>query len=278
MVDSFADQVDQDVALRFGGIQRLYGLDLSDYYRRAHVVVVGIGGVGSWAAEALARSGIGEITLIDLDDICISNINRQIHATDSTIGQMKIEVMASRIHAINPHCVVHAQASFLQAENLADLIATDVNYVIDAIDNVRDKAALIAWCKRRKMPLITIGGAGGQIDPTQIRVADLTKTSQDPLAAKLRSVLKRHYGFSKTEKFGIDCVYSTEQLRYPQPDGSISHRKPDNQGPTRLDCSAGFGASTCVTASFGFIAVAHLLKKMEAKFVRAQASLTSSTR
>lgn len=267
-VNTSVPSAEEDAALRFGGIQRLYGKAISDFYRQAHVVVVGIGGVGSWVAEALARTGIGEITLIDLDDICISNINRQIHATDETIGQMKTEVMAARIKSINPYCNVNAKAAFLQASNLAELISDDVNYVVDAIDNVRDKAALIAWCKRRKIPLITIGGAGGQIDPTQIRVADLTKTSQDPLAAKLRSVLKRHHGFSKTDKFGIDCVYSTEQLRYPQPDGTACHRKPETDGPTRLDCAGGFGASTCVTATFGFVAVAHLLKKMEARFLR----------
>lgn len=267
--------VNADVALRFGGIQRLYGQSISEYYRQAHLVVVGIGGVGSWVAEALARTGIGEITLIDLDDICVSNINRQVHATNETVGHMKIDVMASRIKAINPNCQVHGQAAFVQASNLAELIPDDSDYVVDAIDNVRDKAALIAWCKRRKIPLITIGGAGGQIDPTQIRVADLTRTSQDPLAAKLRSVLKRHHGFSKTDKFGVDCVYSTEQLRYPQPDGSSCHRKPENQGPTRLDCAGGFGASTCVTATFGFVAVAHLLKKMEARFLRQHAPRSS---
>lgn len=259
-----------DTALRFGGIQRLYGLELSDYYRQAHILVIGIGGVGSWVAEALARTGVGEMTLIDLDDICISNINRQIHATHDTIGQMKIDVMADRVKSINPSCQVHTQAAFLQADNLAELIPDNLDYVVDAIDNVRDKAALIAWCKRRKIPVITVGGAGGQIDPTQIRVADLTRTSQDPLAAKLRSVLKRHHGFSKTDKFGVDCVYSTEQLRYPQPDGTTSHQKPAGNGPVRLDCSAGFGASTCVTATFGFVAVAHLLKKMEARFLRLQ--------
>ncbi|MCD8514202.1 MAG: tRNA cyclic N6-threonylcarbamoyladenosine(37) synthase TcdA [Nitrincola sp.] len=261
---------DEDAALRFGGIQRLYGQSISDFYRQSHVMVVGIGGVGSWVAEALARTGIGEISLVDLDDICISNVNRQVHATSDTIGMMKVEVMAKRLQSINPYCQVHAHAAFIQASNLEALITPDIHYVVDAIDNVRDKAALIAWCKRRKIPIVTVGGAGGQIDPTQIRVADLTKTSQDPLASKLRSVLKRHYGFSKTEKFGVDCVYSTEQLRYPQPDGSTCHRKPESDGPTRLDCAGGFGASTCVTATFGFVAVAHLLKKMEARFIRLQ--------
>lgn len=258
----------QDASHRFGGIQRLYGQSVAEYYRQCHVIVVGIGGVGSWVAEALARTGIGAITLIDLDDICVSNINRQVHATQETVGMMKVEVMAQRILSINPYCRVHPQAAFIQASNLEALIPQDVDYVVDAIDNVRDKAALIAWCKRRKIPIITVGAAGGQIDPTQIRVADLSKTSQDPLAAKLRSVLKRHHGFSKTEKFAVDCVYSTEQLRYPQPDGTACHRKPASEGPTRLDCASGFGASSCVTATFAFVAVAHLLKKIQARFER----------
>lgn len=272
----FSEQADQDYQLRFAGTRRLYGDALTAYFRQAHVVVVGIGGVGSWVAEALARSAIGEITLIDLDDICISNVNRQIHATDQTIGQMKVEVMADRIRAINPYCQVHQRAAFIQASNLAELIPDHVDYVVDAIDNVRDKAALIAWCKRRKIPIITLGGAGGQIDPTQISIADLTRTSQDPLAAKLRSVLRRHHGFSKTDKFGIDCVYSTEQLRYPQADGSVCHRKPETDGPSRLDCAGGFGAATCVTATFGFVAVSRVLKKMEARYLRQQEQAQST--
>ncbi|WP_417582819.1 tRNA cyclic N6-threonylcarbamoyladenosine(37) synthase TcdA [Nitrincola sp.] len=273
-IESNADSAsaDADYQLRFGGTRRLYGESLTEYFRQARVIVVGIGGVGSWVAEALARTAIGQITLIDLDDICISNINRQVHATSSSIGQMKVDVMAARLRDINPYCQVETQAAFIQAANIAELIPDDADYVVDAIDNVRDKAALIAWCKRRKIPLITIGGAGGQTDPTQVAVADLTRTSQDPLAAKLRSVLKRHHGFSKTDKFGIDCVYSTEQLRYPQADGSVCYRKPEAGGPTRLDCAGGFGAATCVTATFGFVAVARLLKKMEARFVRQQAA------
>lgn len=257
-----------DFNLRFGGTQRLYGERLTEHFTRSHVVVVGIGGVGSWVAEALARTAIGKITLIDLDDVCTSNTNRQIHAMQSTVGQPKTTLMAARIRDINPDCQVIEIAAFLSKENVADLIAPDADYVVDAIDNVRDKAVMIAHCRRRKMPIITIGGAGGQIDPTQIRVDDLTKTSQDPLAAKLRSVLRRHYGFSKTDKFGVDCVFSTEQLRYPQPDGQVCHQKPKQGQSVKLDCQGGFGAATCVTATFAFFAVARLLKKMEARFQR----------
>jgi len=251
---------------RFGGIQRLYGLDGAELFRQSHVCVVGIGGVGSWAAEALARSAIGRITLIDLDDICITNTNRQIHALDSTIGEPKTEVMAARIGHINPECQVEIVDDFVTLENIPQLIGKQFNYVIDCIDSVKEKAALIAHCKRNKIPVITVGGAGGQTDPTQINIADLSKTSHDPLAAKTRSFLRRYYNFSKSgRRFAVDCVYSTEQLVYPQPDGSVCQLKSVADGNTRLDCSGGFGASTFVTATFGFVAVSRALQKMQEK-------------
>lgn len=257
-------------ALRFGGVARLYGQAFTQHLLNAHLVVIGLGGVGSWVAEALVRTAVGEITLIDLDDICISNTNRQIQAMQSTIGQSKAEVLAARLRDIHPDCKVHIRQAFVHPDNLQELIPQQADYVIDAIDTVRDKAALIAWCRRRKLPILTIGGAGGQIDPTRIRIDDLSRTQQDPLAAKLRSVLKRHHGFSKTEKFGVDCVYSTEQLRYPQADGRVCMQKPQGQGSIRLDCSGGFGASTSVTGSFAFFAVAQVLKKMQARWQRQQ--------
>lgn len=254
---------------RFGGTARLYGLEAVDVYRHAHVAVIGIGGVGSWAAEALARSAIGEITLIDLDDVCVTNTNRQIHALDSTIGQSKVAVMAERLREINPECLVHEVEEFITRDNIPDLIHEDLDYVIDAIDSVSEKAALIAHCKRHKIPIITAGGAGGQVDPTQIRIADLSRTEHDPLAAKLRGLLRRHYRFSKSGKrFSVDCVYSTEQLRYPQPDGSVCQNKVLPEGQTRLDCAGGFGASTCVTATFGFVAVSRVLQKLYERHLR----------
>jgi len=253
-------------AQRFGGIARLYGVAALERFRGAHVAVVGIGGVGSWAAEALARSGVGRITLIDLDDLCITNTNRQIHALQETIGQSKVAVMAERLRAINPELLCEPLEAFVCEDNLADLLLQGYDYVIDAIDSVRAKAAMIACCRRHKVPIITIGGAGGQIDPTQIAVADLSRTTQDPLAAKLRSHLRRFHGFSKNAKrrFEVPCVYSTEQLRYPQADGSLCGAKSgtEGEGSMRLDCNSGFGASTCVTASFGFVAVARVLAKL----------------
>nr|CBX79563.1 Uncharacterized protein ygdL [Erwinia amylovora ATCC BAA-2158] len=255
---------------RFGGIARLYGQPALQLFADAHICVVGIGGVGSWAAEALARSGIGAITLIDMDDICISNTNRQIHALKSHVGQAKTEVMAARIRDINPECRVTCVDDFITAENTAELLDQGFSYVIDAIDSVRPKAALLAWCRRHKIPLVTTGGAGGQIDPTQIQVADLAKTIQDPLAAKLRERLKSDFKIVKNSKgrLGIDCVFSTEALMYPQPDGSVCSSRSSAEGPKRMDCASGFGAVTMVTATFGFVAVSHALKKMMAKAAR----------
>jgi tRNA threonylcarbamoyladenosine dehydratase len=262
-----------DYELRFAGIGRLYGIAALETFRAAHVCVVGIGGVGSWAAEALARSGIGRITLIDLDDVCVSNINRQLHALTDTVGQDKVAVMAQRIAAINPDCVVHQIADFVTTDNLRELISSDMDYVIDAIDAIKAKVALIAHCKRNKIKLICTGGAGGQTDPTQIQIADLTQTINDPLLAKVRNSLRRDFNYSRNPKrrFGVDCVFSTEQLVYPQPDGSVCQQKTpqltDNGevSSMRLDCSGGFGAVTVVTASFGFAAVSKVLKKLAQK-------------
>jgi len=265
-----------DFDLRFGGVRRLYGAEAVDIYRQAHVCVVGIGGVGSWVVEALARTAIGKLTLIDLDDICITNTNRQIHALEGNIGASKVEVMAERARQINPDIEVIEVEDFITRDNIPELFSADFDYVVDAIDSLKEKAALINHCKRNKIPLITIGGAGGQIDPTRIEVGDLSRTTQDPLAAAVRSFLRRHYGFSKSKKkWGVDCVFSTEQLVYPQPDGSVCQQKSVEDGNTRLDCSGGFGASTCVTASFGFVAVARLLKKLEERAIRRAASAES---
>ncbi|WP_018981656.1 tRNA cyclic N6-threonylcarbamoyladenosine(37) synthase TcdA [Salinimonas chungwhensis] len=249
---------------RFGGIQRLYGEASAKRLAQSHVAVIGIGGVGSWSAEALARSGIGEITLIDLDDVCVTNINRQIHALDETVGQPKVEIMAQRICSINPAVRVHAVEDFVTPDNVRGYIHDGFTAVIEATDSIQAKAAILYSCKRQKIPVVTVGGAGGQIDPTQITCADLARTIQDPLAAKLRSVLRRDYGFSKNTKrrFGIECVFSTEQLRYPQPDGSVCFNKSVMENGTRLDCSGGFGAATTVTATFGMVAASRIINKI----------------
>ena len=258
----------QDIKdIRFGGIKRLYGNQQTEILFGSHVCIIGIGGVGSWIAEGLARTGVGQITLIDMDDICATNINRQIHALGDTVGELKIEAMEKRIKAINPECIVNLIDDFIAPNNMDQYINASFDYVVDAIDSVKAKSALIAYCKRNKIPIISTGGAGGQTDPTQITVADIAKTIQDPLMSKVRSTLRRDHNFSKNpkRKFGVECVYSTEQLVYPTSDGQVCQQKPDNDGPMRLDCSGGFGAVTMVTASFGFVAAARVVKKIIAK-------------
>lgn len=247
---------------RFGGIARLYGKKEAEILRHAHICVIGIGGVGSWAVEALARSGIGKITLIDHDDIATSNINRQIHSSTDTLQQSKVITMAERVKQINPQCQCQAIDDFITSSNCQKYLSQEYNYVIDAIDSIKFKTAIIYYCKRNKIPIITTGGAGGLIDPTAITIADLSKTWNDPLAAKVRSQLRHEYGYTKNPKrtFGIQCVYSTEQPRYPKEDGSVCHAKPGIKNVT-LDCSLGFGSSSCVTASFGFVAAARAIQK-----------------
>lgn len=253
-----------DYQLRFGGIARLYGETGLKILQESHFCVIGIGGVGSWVAEALARNGVGAITLIDLDDICTTNINRQIHALTHTVGMSKVEVMAERIKAINPDCEVNEIEDFVTQENLPSLIDTRFNYVIDAIDSVKIKTSLIAHCKRHKLAMITVGGAGGQTDPSKIAICDLSQTYQDPLLAKVRNQLRREYNFSRNvkRKFSIDAVFSSEQLIYPDNEGNVCHAKQAQEGAMRLDCSGGFGATTHVTASFAFFAVSHAIKKL----------------
>ncbi|MEZ9196817.1 tRNA cyclic N6-threonylcarbamoyladenosine(37) synthase TcdA [Shewanella sp. 10N.286.54.B9] len=257
---------------RFAGIGRLYGQQALHCFAQSHVVVVGIGGVGTWVAESLARSGVGQITLIDLDDICVTNTNRQAHALKETIGESKVEVMAQRLKQINPECMVNEVEDFITVDNLAEYFqgkkaGGDLDYVIDCIDAVKPKTALIAWCKRQKLPIITVGGAGGQSDPTQVQVTDLAKTYQDPLLAKVRNLLRREYNFSKNvaRRFGIEAVFSTEQLVYPQADGSVCNTKATADGNMRMDCASGFGAVTVVTGTFGFVAVSRVLSKLAAK-------------
>lgn len=256
---------------RFSGIARLYGEYALTRFAQAHICVIGIGGVGSWVAESLARSGIGNITLIDMDDICVTNTNRQIHALKSTIGQAKTDVMAQRIKQINPECQVHCIDDFINQDNVSNYLGNKENqqyhFIIDAIDSVYDKAAILAHCRRNKLKVITIGGAGGQKNPTKIQIADLARTVQDPLVAKLRERLKNQYKLSKDSKgkYGITCVYSSEQLTYPSNNGKVCFTKNQAEGPKKMDCSSGFGAVTNVTATFGFVAVSYVLDKLSQK-------------
>lgn len=247
---------------RFAGIARLYGVEQASVIKSLHICVVGIGGVGSWAVEALARTGVGKITLIDHDDISESNINRQLHSLTSSVNQSKVEVMAERIKQINPECTVHAIDDFISETTLVKYMDVGFDYVIDAIDSIRFKAAMIYYCKRNKIPVITTGGAGGLTDPTQIVVKDLSKTVNDPLASKVRRTLRREHNFTRnlTRSFGVDCVFSAQPQMYPNADGSVSKDKPGVKGAS-LDCSMGLGASSFVTSVFGFIAVSRVIEK-----------------
>ncbi|MBF7141720.1 MULTISPECIES: tRNA cyclic N6-threonylcarbamoyladenosine(37) synthase TcdA [Pseudomonas] len=257
---------------RFGGVARLYGVAGLARLQGAHVAVVGVGGVGSWAAEALARSGVGEISLFDLDDTCVSNTNRQSHALASTIGQPKVEVLAQRLRDINPACKVHAIVDFVTQETLADYLTDQLDYVLECIDSVIAKAAVIAWCKRRKLPIVTTGGAGGQVDPTKIDIVDLNRTWNDPLASRVRSLLRKDYGFSRntSRNYGVPCVYSTEQLRYPAADGTVCATKAFVGEGVKLDCASGFGAVMMVTATFGMVAASRVVDKLVAGVGRPQ--------
>ncbi len=251
-----------DQERRFGGIARLYGEASLGLFSRASVCVVGVGGVGSWAAEALARSGIGNITLIDLDHVAESNMNRQIQALEQTLGQAKVVALAERIGEINPACRVEPVEAFIDDTNLSDLLPGRHDYVLDCIDAYRTKGALIAHCRRGRQRLVTVGGAGGQVDPLQIRLADLSRAVHDPLLAKTRKLLRREYGFPRNPKrrFDVPCVFSMEQQRYPSGDGSVCRQKPDVslQG---LNCG-GYGAVMTVTATFGLVAVSHVLQRL----------------
>lgn len=255
-----------DYQQRFGGIGRVYGRAALERISELHICVIGIGGVGSWSAEALARSGVGQITLIDHDDLCITNINRQIHALDSVIGRSKVEVMAERIQQINPACQVNRIDDFITSSTLRKYLEGGYDYVIDAIDSIRFKADIIYYCKRNKIPIITTGGAGGQTDPTQIQIADLTRTFNDPLAAKVRNRLRSEYKWTQNPKrrFGVECVFSTEQPRYPRADGCVGLEKPGVPGLT-LDCELGYGSVAMVTATFGFAAAARAINKIMEK-------------
>lgn len=252
-----------DYARRFGGIERLYGTEGLRRLSRAEVCVIGIGGVGSWAAEALARSAVGGITLIDLDHVAESNINRQIQALSGELGKAKVAAMAERIHGINPDCRVTTHEAFVEAENVAELVTPVYDYVIDCIDGFKTKAALIAQCRRNRIRLITVGGAGGQVDPQKILTADLSRTEHDPLLAKTRKLLRRDYNFPRNpqRRFDIPCVYSREQQRFPTGDGGICRSRPEAQIRGGLHCG-GYGSVMTVTATFGLVAAAYVLDRL----------------
>lgn len=255
-----------DYETRFGGIARLYGKSGLEKLRAAHICVVGIGGVGTWAAEALARSGIGALTLVDLDEICTTNINRQLHALTDTVGRSKVDAMAERIRAINPECRVVAEQQFFNAQTAGELLAPKFDFVLDAIDDVTNKILLLVSCHQKKIPIVACGGAGGRRDLTSVRVGDLSQASHDRLLAEVRRRLRTEHGFPAGQaEMGLPCVYSVERTVYPQSDGSVCELRSVAEEGTRLNCNGGLGSATFVTGAFGFAAAGIVVQKIAAK-------------
>ena len=246
--------IEADISRRFSGVRRLYGETGLAKLQAAHIVVVGIGGVGSWAAEALARNAVGTITLVDLDNIAESNVNRQIHALDGSFGKAKITAMHERILSINPSCIVREIEDFVAEENASKMLDFYFDVLVDCIDDAAAKAVMAAVCKAINSPIIMSGSAGGRLDPTRIKVADLSAVTNDKLLAKVRNTLRRDYGFpsasntKKSAKFAVKCIYSDEPVTKPE-----LACEADSASITGLNC-AGYGSSVCVTAPMGFAA------------------------
>ena len=259
MADSLSHDIPLDAGWRerFAGIDRLYGAGAIERLARARVAVVGLGGVGSWIAEALARSSVGHLRLIDADDICVSNTNRQLPALDGHYGQAKVLAMAERCRAINPSMRVEAVQAFVTGATLESHLGDEFDLVLDACDSFRSKVEMIAWCRRRKLPLVVSGSAGGRTDPTLVRVRDLSRTEHDAMLALVRKKLRAEFGFPRNADryFGIPAVYSLENVRYPQADGSVCGLRPQSGDALKLDCSGGLGAATHITGAFAFAMV-----------------------
>lgn len=248
-----------DLERRFGGLARLFGVEGAARIRAAHVAVVGIGGVGSWAAEALARSGVGRLTLIDLDHVAESNINRQIHALSTTLGQAKVHAMAERIALINPACRVECVEEFVEPANWPAILPGPVDAVIDACDQVRAKTAMAAWALQNRRPFITVGAAGGKRLAHKVDVDDLAHTTHDPLLAQLRYRLRREHGAARDgRRMGIACVFSREAVAPPHASCAVQ------EGDGTLNCH-GYGSSVAVTATFGQCAAGWVLDGLSGK-------------
>ena len=249
---------DEVTQRRFGGLERLYGVGGAQRIRDAHVVVVGVGGVGSWTAEALARSGVGQLTLVDLDHVAESNINRQIHAVSTTVGQAKVLAMRDRIALINPGCVVHCIEDFVEPENWPELLGgVKVSAVVDACDQVRAKTAMAAWALANKQLFISVGAAGGKRQAHKVDIDDLSATTHDPLLAQLRYRLRKHHRAARDgKKIGVSCVFSREFVAPPDVSCAL-----ESGGDGSLNCH-GYGSVVAVTATFGQCAAGWVLDKI----------------
>jgi tRNA A37 threonylcarbamoyladenosine dehydratase len=256
---------EDDFSSRFGGLARLYGREALARLAAAHVTVVGVGGVGSWIVEGLARSGVGALTLIDLDDVCITNVNRQLPAIDGHIGRPKVTVLAERVRAINPACRVTAVLEFFTPATAAQLLAPRVDFVVDAIDRMTHKALLIAGARERGYGVITVGAAGGRRDPTQVRVGDIGEAG-DELLRQVRKRLRRDYDFDSgaqrgITRMGVPAVWSEERPVFPWADGTCAV-EPEPGSSLKLDCGSGFGSAVFVTGAFGFAAAGEVVRRI----------------
>lgn len=244
-----------DVARRFGGLQRLYGMGQAERIRQSHVAIVGVGGVGSWVAEALARSGVGAITLLDMDHVAESNINRQVHALESTVGMAKIVAMQERIAQINPHCEVFCVDAFVEPQSWPGLLACEVDAVVDACDQVKAKTAMAQWARQQKAIFVSVGAAGGKRHGHLLDVADLSQVTHDPLLAQVRYQLRKFHGAPREGKsMGVQCVFSREAVASADPSCAL-------QSDATLNCH-GYGSSVAVTASFGMCAAGLVMDKI----------------
>ncbi|MEX1099559.1 MAG: tRNA threonylcarbamoyladenosine dehydratase [Bacteriovoracaceae bacterium] len=243
----------------FQGVERLYNENGLKKLARSHVMIIGLGGVGSWAAEALIRSGVGKLSLVDLDDICVSNINRQIHASTSSLGNMKVLEMKKRLIDINPRAEINAIEDFFSAGSMDEILNCHCDYIIDAIDGVKSKALLISECLKRKIPLVTTGGAGGKKNPALVQEADLNRSFNCRLLAQTRKKLKTEYKFSRDKKkrYNVPCIFSPEQQIFPEPLACAAGEEIKN-----LNCQNGFGSSVMVTAVFGLNAAAKVVNDL----------------
>lgn len=248
--------MENELDLRFGGIQRLYGFEAFRKIQSSHCAVIGLGGVGSWAAEALVRTGVGHLTLVDFDDICVSNTNRQLHAMEGAIGQMKGLALKERFFKINPDLKVNYIDEAYGKETESLIFSHSYDVVIDAIDHGPTKFDLVLAAQKHSIPIVVSGAAGGRWDFSKIRVDDLSKTSQDPMLARLRGRLRREARFPRKGKMKIPCVYTLERASFVDRAGEVIEDKPEDFNKP-LDCATGFGTATHVTGTFGF-ALAHL--------------------
>jgi len=249
---------------RFGGVGRLVGRAGLERLRAAHVCVIGVGGVGSWTVEGLARSGVGALTLVDLDDVCLTNVNRQLPALDGQIGRAKVGVLAERVRLINPGCRVEQAGEFFTEASAERLLAPPFDFVVDAIDNMTNKARLIAGCRDRGLSCLTVGAAGGRRDPTQVRVGDLGDAENDLLLRQVRKKLRRDFGFAAGATrgrmhFGVRCVWSGERPIFPWADGTCQP-DPEPDSNLKLDCESGFGTAVFVTGVFGLAAAGEVVR------------------